>query len=60
MRQPPIGLLVLRFGTDRFRARFNRQGYAVVDDIPFALLTAPEGPPLEVNIERDADEAPGV
>jgi hypothetical protein len=57
---PPIGLLVLRFGTDRFRARFNHQGCAVVDDIPFALLTAPEGPPLEVDIERDADEAPEV
>ncbi len=57
---PPIGLLVLRFGTDRFRARFNRQGCAVVDDIPFALLTAPDGPALEVDIEPDADEAPKV
>lgn len=55
---PPIGLLVLAFGAHRFRARFNLQGCAVVHDLPFALLTAPDGPALEVDIELDADEAP--
>ena len=50
-RPPPIGSVVLTLGTDLFRARFNPQGRAVIHYVPFALLTAPDGPGLEVDIE---------
>lgn len=55
-RPPPIGFVVLTLGTNHFRARFNPQGRAVVHDLPFALLTAPDGPSLEVDIETDAED----
>lgn len=53
-RPPPSGSLVLTLGTNLFQARFNSQGHAIVYDVPFALLTAPDGPGLEVEIEADA------
>ncbi len=58
IHQPPlIGSLVMTLGTNIYRARFNAQGRAIVHDLPFALLTAPDGPGLEVDIEPDAEQA---
>jgi hypothetical protein len=54
---PPTGSLVLIFGEQYFHASFNAQGRAVVHDLPFALLTAADGPDLEVDIEADTEDS---
>jgi len=57
IHQPPlIGSLVLTLGTNRFRARFNPQGRVIIHDVPFDLLTAPDGPDLEIDFETDAED----
>ena len=55
VKPPPVGWLVLMTGATHFRARFDDQGEAVVQDVPFALLTAPDGPDLDVDIELDTE-----
>ncbi len=49
----PVGWLLLALGENRFRARFDGQGVAVVPDIPEMLLTAVDGPDLTVSVEVD-------
>lgn len=52
--QPPRrGALVLICGDQRFHADFDAHGRAAVHDVPFALLTAPDGPDMEIGIEPD-------
>lgn len=53
----PEGLLVLTLGVQVFRVRFVA-GRAVVSDVPSALLTAPDGPDMLLEIERDEDALP--
>jgi len=51
----PAGWLVLMIGITHFRARFDHQGEAFIQDIPFALLTTAEGPDLDIAIEPDTE-----
>lgn len=53
---PPVaGWLVLMFGEQSFRARFDAQGLAVIGGVPVALLSETNGPDLQVVVELDED-----
>lgn len=56
VKPPPSGWLLLMLGSVQYRVRFNDQGNAVVPDVPYSLLTSPDGPDLEVGLELDADQ----
>jgi hypothetical protein len=55
VKPAPVGWLVLMLGTARYRARFDPEGEAIIQDIPFASLTAAEGPDLDIAIEPDPE-----
>jgi hypothetical protein len=55
VKPAPAGWMVLILDTVRFRARFDHQGEASIQNVPFALLTAPEGPDLDIAIEWDPE-----
>lgn len=55
VKPPPVGWLILMLGATRFRARFDRQGEASIQDVPFALLTTPDGPDMGIDIEPDME-----
>lgn len=48
---PPPGTLVLMLGDATFRAALDSRGIATVDDVPAALLVAPDGPDLTLSVE---------
>lgn len=55
VKPPPTGWLILKLDATRFRARFDQQGEAVVQNVPFALLTASDGPDLSIDIEPETE-----
>lgn len=54
MMPPPLGWIVVQLGSQEFRARFDEQGYALVNDIPISILIATDGPDLVLELELDA------
>jgi predicted anti-sigma-YlaC factor YlaD len=56
---PLAAWLVLTLGDRSFRAYFNSQGEAIVDDVPDALLGAASGPDLVIGIEFDTADPSG-
>jgi len=55
VKPPPVGWLVLSLGRAYFRSQFDVQGDAMVRDVPFSLLTASDGPDLEIDVELEAE-----
>jgi hypothetical protein len=54
---PPMrGQAVLTFGTTVFRAAFNQDGQATIAGIPADLLTASDGPDMDLAIEPEPVE----
>jgi hypothetical protein len=54
VKPPPVGWLLLTLGPTHFRSHFDVQGDAIIRDVPFSLLTASDGPDLEIDVELDA------
>jgi hypothetical protein len=52
---PPVGHMLLTLGDTSFRSEFNKQGVAVVADVPAPLLLHVDGPDLVVSLDLDAN-----
>lgn len=54
---PPMrGQIALTFGTTIFRAPFNAAGQAIIPNLPDTLLTASEGPDMDLSIEPESTD----